>query len=153
MLSMKPTVSALDVGKYILKVNGPMTAMKLQKLVYYCQAWSLVWDQEPMFKEKIKAWVNGPVVPQLYAALKGRFTVDADNLKEGDENALGQKARDTVKAVLKFYGDRTAQWLSDLTHSERPWVKAREGVPPGEPSGKQISEADIAEYYASLKKN
>ena len=36
--------SALDVAKYILKEHGEMTAMKLQKLVYYCQAWSLVWE-------------------------------------------------------------------------------------------------------------
>ena len=35
--------SAHDVAAYILKKLGPMTAMKLQKLVYYCQAWSLVW--------------------------------------------------------------------------------------------------------------
>ena len=31
-----------DVVKYILNQTGPIPAMKLQKLVYYCQAWSLV---------------------------------------------------------------------------------------------------------------
>ena len=33
------TVSAVDVAAYILDQKGPMTAMKLQKLVYYGQAW------------------------------------------------------------------------------------------------------------------
>ncbi len=45
-----------DVSAYILKHWGPMTAMKLQKLVYYSQAWGLVWDEEPLFPERIEAW-------------------------------------------------------------------------------------------------
>ncbi|HSX11345.1 MAG TPA: type II toxin-antitoxin system antitoxin SocA domain-containing protein, partial [Chlamydiales bacterium] len=62
-------VSVLDVAAYILEKqpkNEPITAWKLQKLVYYCQAWSLVWDEKPLFKEKILAWANGPVVKELY---------------------------------------------------------------------------------------
>jgi uncharacterized phage-associated protein len=42
--------------------------MKLQKLVYYAQAWALVWDDEPIFDEEIEAWANGPVVRGLYEA-------------------------------------------------------------------------------------
>ena len=37
-----------DVAAYILNRQGPMTAMKLQKLCYYSQAWHLVWDSEPL---------------------------------------------------------------------------------------------------------
>jgi hypothetical protein len=37
--------SARDVAAYILSRQGRMTAMKLQKLVYYSQAWSVVWDE------------------------------------------------------------------------------------------------------------
>ncbi len=51
--------SCLDVAEYILREMGPVTAMKLQKLVYYSQAWSLVWDEEPIFEEEIQAWANG----------------------------------------------------------------------------------------------
>src|SRR5258708_570857 len=55
-----------DVAAYILGKCGPMTAMKLQKLVYYSQAWGLVWDERPLFAEQIEAWANGPVVRDLY---------------------------------------------------------------------------------------
>ena len=55
-------VTVFDVVRFILEQKGSTTAMKLQKLVYYCQAWSLVWDEQPLFKERIEAWVNGPVV-------------------------------------------------------------------------------------------
>ena len=150
---MTAKCSALDVAKYILKKHGPMTAMKLQKLVYYCQAWSLVWDERPMFREKIKAWANGPVVPALYQALKGRFQVNARHLAEGDPDALDGTARDTVKGVFSFYGEKTAQWLSDLTHAELPWRNARGCLGPGEPGGSEIPIDQMHEYYASLKKS
>lgn len=47
--------TAIDVATQILEQLGPMSAMKLQKLVYYCQAWSLVWDDRQMFSEQIEA--------------------------------------------------------------------------------------------------
>lgn len=43
-----------------------MTTMKLEKLTYYCQAWSLAWDDVPLFDEEFEAWANGPVCPQLF---------------------------------------------------------------------------------------
>lgn len=73
MKHSKPTV--FDVAQYILKCKGTMSAMKLQKLVYYSQVWSLVWDDKPLFNNKIEAWANGPVVKILYNAHKGQFQV------------------------------------------------------------------------------
>lgn len=64
--------SVLDVAAYILERRGSMTAMKLQKLVYYSKAWHLVWDEESLFNEPIQAWANGPVVYDLYLEHKGR---------------------------------------------------------------------------------
>lgn len=69
------TATVFDVAEYILEQYGEMTAMKLQKLVYYCQAWHLAWDGEPLFRESIEAWANGPVVPALYEAHRGVFRV------------------------------------------------------------------------------
>jgi len=124
--------------------------MKLQKLVYYSQAWSLVWDGRPLFREKIKAWANGPVVPALYAAHKGRFSVEARHI-DGNPDALEDVQKATIMGVLKFYGDKTAQWLSDLTHAERPWRDARHGIPDGERGNSEITTAALDEYYGSLK--
>ncbi|MCH7691617.1 MAG: DUF4065 domain-containing protein, partial [candidate division Zixibacteria bacterium] len=56
------TISVFDVAKYILSKLGGVSAMKLHKLLYYAQAWSLVWDERPLFQERIEAWVSGPVV-------------------------------------------------------------------------------------------
>src|SRR5680860_208464 len=82
MLERGTMASVLDVAEYILKETGSMTTMKLQKLVYYSQAWSLVWDEKPLFGEPIEAWANGPVVRALYEAHRGRFQVDT--IENGD---------------------------------------------------------------------
>ncbi len=60
--------TVFDVAAYILEQYSAIPTMKLQKLIYYCQAWSLVWDEEPLFSEDIEAWANGPVVRSLYEA-------------------------------------------------------------------------------------
>ncbi len=140
--------NAHDVAAYIFTKLGRMTAMKLEKLVYYSQAWSLVWDDRPLFRERIEAWVNGPVVPNLYRVHRGEYFVAA--WPHGNPDNLSSVQRETVDAVLKFYGAKSSQWLSDLTHSERPWKDARRGLAPTEPGGNEITHSSMAEYYSSL---
>ncbi|MBB3410835.1 putative phage-associated protein [Rhizobium sp. BK316] len=140
---------AVDVATYILDRQGEMSAMKLQKLVYYCQAWSLVWDDRQLFDDRIEAWANGPVCPNLYEIHRGNFLVKPGDFR-GDKRKLDVVARDTIKNVLKFYAEKDAHWLSDLTHSERPWREARRGVAPGDRSNAEITHAAMAEYYGSL---
>jgi uncharacterized phage-associated protein len=141
--------TALDVAAYILRKQGSMTAMKLQKLVYYAQGWSLVWDERPLFAERIEAWANGPVVRELYDAHRGRFTLYPGEIA-GDPEALDNLARETVDAMLGFYGSKPSQWLSDLTHTEDPWKLARRGLADNDRSSREITQASMAEYYGSL---
>jgi uncharacterized phage-associated protein len=143
----KELVSVHDVAAYILSKRGSMTAMKLQKLVYYAQAWSLVWDDEPLFPERVEAWANGPVVFELYNRHRGTFKVST---WLGDTSALTRDQRDTIDGVLGFYGKMSSQQLSDLTHRERPWRDARRGLSPGERGSVEITHAAMVEYYGSL---
>lgn len=141
-------VTAHDVAAYILKRRSPISAMKLQKLVYYAQAWSLVWDDRRMFPERIEAWANGPVVRELYERHRGQF--ELSEWPHGDPDALDEDARDTVDAVLDYYGPKSAQWLSDLTHRENPWKEARQGIRDGERGANEISLATMMEYYSTI---
>ena len=142
-------VSAHYVAKFILSDTGPMSAMKLQKLVYYSQAWSLVWDDEPLFDNRIEAWANGPVVRDLYDTHKGKFKVSADDFP-GDTDLLSPNQTDSIGIVLKSYGDRSAQWLSTQTHSESPWIDARAGLSDNERGDREITLESMSEYYSSL---
>ncbi|MBA7605624.1 hypothetical protein ES703_12758 [subsurface metagenome] len=125
-----------------------MTTMKLQKLVYYSQAWSLVWDENPIFAERIEAWASGPVVRELYDEHKGSFLIS--DLGKGSIDNLESEQRETIDAILGVYGGKPAQWLSDLTHMEKPWSDAREGIPVGQNSENEITLASMSEYYSSL---
>ncbi len=145
------SATVFDTARYILEKRREMTAMKLQKLVYYAQCWSLVWDEKPLFDEAIEAWKNGPVCPDLYYVHQGKFKVDKDDIK-GDPDRLDDEAKQTVDAVLDFYAKHSARWLSDLSHMEEPWNKARDraGAAAADNSSETITFADMHEYYCGL---
>lgn len=136
--------TALDVAQYILEKHGAMTVMKLQKLVYYSQAWSIVWDDDVLFRQKIEAWDNGPVVRCLWEATRGNFRVDY--VPNGNSCYVTSCQRKTIGKVLDFYGSRDAQWLSDLTHMEDPWRNAY-----NEGQNAEITPEALSEYYSSLR--
>ena len=141
-------VSVFDVAEYILRKYGPLTTMKLQKLVYYCQAWSLVWDEKPLFTEKIYAWANGPVVYELFKHFQGQYEVS--KTERGKTGVLNPEQLETICAVLNYYGMKSSQWLSDLTHMEDPWKNARKGLKDNQRGSEEITPAALADYYGGL---
>jgi len=137
-----------DVAAYIVKRLAPVSVVKLQKLVYYSQAWSLVWEDRPIFRARIEAWSNGPVIPELYRHHRHQFQVKEWPL--GKPANLDQDDRATVNAVIKYYGKRSPQWLSELTHMERPWLLARRGLAPGDIGNREITLNSMLDYYGNL---
>ena len=143
-------MTIFDMAEYILQKQGPMTAMKLQKLCYYAQAWSLAWDGAPLFDEDFQAWANGPVCPELFAAHKGKFTLFFGFFAQGSVPELDKAQTDTVRIVLDEYGNYEPYELSDLTHSERPWRESRRGTPDGMSCENVIEKDLMLEYYGGL---
>ena len=141
--------NVFDVASYILQKQGRMTTWKLQKLVYYCQAWSLVWNEEPLFPEAIEAWADGPVCPDLYHEHKGNLHLDLNNTNWDCEN-LDREQKELMDDVLAFYGERSGRYLSNLTHLERPWIEARAGLRPGEKGDVVIDYDTMVDYYGGL---
>ena len=142
--------NVFDVAEYILQKKKQVSAMKLQKLCYYSQAWHATWEEKPLFDECIEAWANGPVIPDLYNKHRGKFLINIGDIEDGNPENLTAAERDNVDRVLAYYGDKDSQWLSDLTHAEDPWSNARIGIPSGERSNKEITLDLIVEYYGSL---
>lgn len=99
-------VKVFDVAAYIIKQIGVVPAMKLHKLVYYSQAWSLVWDELPLFLEPVEAWANGPVVRSLYARHRGVFLVS--------KKMLGGSTKSSTKTNAKLL---TLYWISTVTRA------------------------------------
>lgn len=140
--------SVHDVAAYILARQGSMAPTKFQKLVYYCQAWHLVWRGEPLFESRIEAWVNGPVVRELYR--HHRLEPGVSTWRQGDPDRLSDQARKDIDAVLGYYGTKSAFWLSELTHREDPWRQARAGLPSNLRSDQEITVESMREYYGDL---
>jgi uncharacterized phage-associated protein len=145
--------SVHDVARYILQKKGSMSTWKLQKLVYYSQAWHYVWEDEYLFTEPIEAWADGPVCPDLYREHKSKYTIGPSSFKQGSIAKLTQAQRDSIEAVLDFYGDKSGHWLSELTHSEAPWQEARLGLSRTERGKKRIRVEAMGRYYSKLDGN
>lgn len=146
---MSKKVRVIDVADYVLQKLGSMSAMKLQKLIYYSQVWYLVWTESPLFSDEIEAWANGPVVRALYRKHRGQFRI-GKGFFGGEIARLSNEQKDVINKVLAFYGDKDPQWLSNLTHLETPWKSARQGLLPGERGECVITKESILEYYSSL---
>jgi uncharacterized phage-associated protein len=120
--------------------------LKLQKLVYYVQAWHLALYGEPLFRREIQAWIHGPVEPRLYARFKEwRWKpIVLEDLKCPD---LPGDVRDHIDEVLEVYADYSGEELESIVHQEEPWLRARRGLPPLEPSNNVIDEKDMEVFY------
>ena len=118
---------AVDVAKWILsaaKSQGiVMTHMKLQKLLYYAQAYALGMSGQPLFVDEIQAWKHGPVIPTVYRAYSKYERAPIQDIEDtpipDDEVAL-------IHSLIFDKGRLTASDLRKFTHEEAPWKDAWE---------------------------
>ena len=96
----------------------------------------------------MKLGQNGPVVRELFDYHRGMYEISS--MPYGNFHLLNQEQRETVDAVLEYYGHRSAQWLIELTHMENPWKQARQGLTSLERGNQVISLGAMADYYSSL---
>lgn len=142
--------SAIDVAAYILELVGDVTTMKLQKLVYYTQARYLAVKGDPLFNNRIEAWANGPVIPDLFRAHSGKYMIGRGGLGSlGSSSALSEPQRKAADKVVDLFGSFSGEQLRELTHEEAPWVDARKGYKPGERCEVEITVDAMRRYYAS----
>ena len=116
--------NVFDVAKYILdSIVGEISTMKLQKLCYYSQAWSLAWG-ETLFNEDFEHWVNGPVCRELFNEYQGKFSIASDDINDillDSNHPLTEEQINTIDKVIEAYGKYSGAQLSELTHKETPW--------------------------------
>ncbi len=134
-----------DVAAAIVASTGPIDAMKLQKLVYYCQAWHLAITSEPLFLNGVEAWKDGPVVKELWDQHKGARSVSA--WPSGDRHNLPYEKQRFIELVCAEYSPLTGDELSERTHDEPPWKSTRGDLPSNVGSSRVISRSLMAEYF------
>lgn len=145
-----------DVTDYIIikldEARAGINILKLQKLLYYVQAWRLALKGVPLFDGKFQAWVHGPVNRQVYnrfAESHGMY----DTLKLCDTQAnfdiskIDQEARAHIDEVLDAYASFSGPQLEQMTHSELPWIIARGHRKPSERCETELDEALMIQYF------
>lgn len=125
-----------------------ITHLKLQKLVYYAQAWSLALLERPLFDEDVQAWAHGPVVPSLWRRFRAH---GFDPLPPAaDTPSFDPETEALLADVMHAYGEHSARALEDLTHSEEPWRAARGSLPPEARCTTPISMEHMRTFYGAL---
>jgi uncharacterized phage-associated protein len=129
----------------LAEIAGPITHMKLQKLVYISHGWYLVVTHgKPMVSELPEAWQYGPVFPRLYSSFKQYGSKKITDLyrplvKDSSDPigwAYGEPPRlpkdqfvehKVICMVWNSYRKFTGVQLSALTHeSGTPWSQTWE---------------------------
>ncbi|ELS03573.1 putative phage-associated protein [Xenococcus sp. PCC 7305] len=123
-----------------------LTKKKLQKLVYYSQAWHLVFLGKPLFDDEFQAWRHGAVSIQVRQAYR---EYQYDSLPTPVENIDWEPNEAKIlEEIWRVYGFLSADELEDLNHHEMPWLNARVGLAPNESSKNPISQYDMKFYYS-----
>lgn len=157
-MSVGTLTNAIGVARYLVSLAAGedepecLSPMRLQKLLYYAQGWSLAERNAPLFKEQIEAWAHGPVVPEVYQTFKG-FGRVAIPETEAAVDALSQEDSEFVSRVWDAYKGYSAISLSDMTHAERPWNETRGGLAREARCERTIPPELMREYFRSCQSN
>src|SRR5258708_5344369 len=144
----------LSVAKELVRLSfagdekDHLTNLRLQKLLYYAQAWSLVLRESELFPEEIEAGRWGPVVPVVYSTLpdgQGANQIPANMFADAPD--LPREEAELVRSVWEAYNQYSALQLSRLAQEETPWVQAWERPSEGTASGNNPIKVDDLEDY------
>lgn len=146
------TVKAQNVTDLVLywanRDGDLISNLKLQKLLYYAQAWYLVNFDGPLFGDSIEAWDFGPVIPDVYRRYK-RF--GCNPIKYHGEAGKEEKrfSKPQLGFLVEFYDvyiGIPAHTLVNTSHNEKPWIEGH-----GRAS-KVIDVNTMQEYYTEKYK-
>jgi len=145
-MSITTASEIADYFIYIANDTGSFISnLKLQKLVYYAQAWHLGIHDTPLFDEDFEAWVHGPVIPSLFEEYK-KFSWQPI-LKEVEKPKFYPELEEFLQDVIEVYFIREGLELEMMTTREDPWIWARKGLRRDEPSHAIISKESMRVYY------
>jgi uncharacterized phage-associated protein len=124
-----------------------VTNLRLQRLLYYAQGWHLALHGEPAFDDRIEAWLNGPVVPDVYR----KYLLFKHNLLDTPttEADLTPDLREHVRDIWDAYGHLSSYHLERMSTAEPPWRNARGSLSDGEACENPLSLTDMKDFFAS----
>jgi len=148
------TLTIFDVANFFLKIvdrdsGSTITPLKLQKILYYAQGYHLAINGEALFQEDFEAWAHGPANPAIYDKYK-EYGYNAIDVPKEDIESKGfnDKLVDFLYDIWNTFGIYDGKYLEELTHTEEPWLKAREGYKPGESCNNIITKESMRIFFS-----
>lgn len=125
-----------------------LTPLKLQKLLFYADAWHMVLYDAEATPERFQAWVHGPVALSQWHRFKDyRWKPISEDIDRPD---LGEDLSGHMNEIIDVFGSETATALEIMTHQEEPWISARAGLPDDEPCNNYIDKQFTKQFYESF---
>ena len=96
----------------------PLTNLQLQKIIFFAHGTYLTQFNSPLVINRFEAWEHGPVIPELYHALK----------QYGDRNIKSAVTRYDLESRIH---DTARLWSGDERATLRACIQYRENRRPG----------------------
>lgn len=127
-INLKGKFTASEIADFYIQLLNSLPGndidnLKLNKLLYYAQGWSLVKLGYPIFSDDIEAWDHGPVIPKVYHTYKicGSNPIEGP-IEKFDESKLNNQELELLIDVYNTYGKYTGWSLRERTHRKgSPW--------------------------------
>ncbi|HUC89446.1 MAG TPA: type II toxin-antitoxin system antitoxin SocA domain-containing protein [Patescibacteria group bacterium] len=105
------------------KIAPELSPLKIQKLLFYTQAWYAANKDDRLFEDDIYAWPLGPVVEDVYHHYKSYGAQDLAKEESLTITCNDDSFDEDIKSVLAVYGGMSAYELVARTHKEEVWRK------------------------------
>lgn len=152
------TMTANEAADYFIRQadvdsGDVMTHLKLQKLLYYAQGWSLALYDTPLFDDKIEAWAHGPVCPRVWRRFGDRGWEPLSAKDTGaSRSSMTKKEEHLLSEIWRVYGQFTAKRLEEMTHEEAPYLEARGDLAEYAKCSEVITHRSMKVHFSKLKK-
>ena len=115
--------SMVSILELLRSLTNDFSNLRINKLLYFIQGAFIIEYGETCFENKILAWQFGPVIPEVYSAIKNN---NIDELEDLNKPNINNNAIDKslVERVVKGFENKTSWELVDITHRQAPWVDA-----------------------------
>lgn len=146
----------LRVIAYVFEKLEEVTPLMLQKLLYFVQGIYSALYGRPIFVEDCRAWIHGPVYPEVYDLFRDFKYNPIDDarfaLLEGTIDALTDEEKKVIDLVVNTFGMYGGKVLERITHNEDPWKESRKGYGDSIPSSELLPKERIMKYYMMVNR-
>lgn len=146
----------LRVIAYVFEKLEEVTPLMLQKLLYFIQGIYSALYGKPIFTEDCRAWIHGPVYPEVYDLFRDFRYNPIDDARfailDGTADVLADNERKVIDLVVNTFGIYGGKVLEKITHNEEPWKNARKGYDDSILSNEILPKEHIMKYYMAVNR-